>query len=31
MIGFVIGFIVGEIVGVFCICLLMAERRDDDE
>lgn len=31
MLGFIIGFVVGEIVGVFCICLLMAGRRDEDE
>lgn len=31
MLGFIIGFVVGEIAGVFCICLLMAGRGDEDE
>ncbi len=31
MLGFVIGFIAGALAGMFCLCLLMAGRGEDDD
>jgi hypothetical protein len=31
MLGFVIGFITGALFGMFCLCLMMAGREEEDD